>query len=316
MGAVGGVDRHVDFSPEPGTLTCPDYGVAVSPSGQYGAELAMTTAIATVSRMLLSSEDEDIRKLAMAPAHSQWGMAMLEGTNQRGDYYVGAMLEQMIGSSAGTPYQDGQFADGAFYVPEGQGPNVEFYERDWPILYLYRGEQTDSGGEGYHRGGNGGKLAFVPHKGDVNVGVYTNDSVPKALGLFGGGPGSRLQTRVVRDTNPEDFFEDRSPKHIEDLDGAIENPPSKGAGLSLDADDVLEWTWMGSAGYGDPLDRPLDRVVADLKNDRITEQTAYESYGVVLDDGDVDEQATEQRRREIRDERLEQASSPNQGDTE
>lgn len=317
MGAVGGVARHVDFAPEPGTLTCPDYGVAVSPSGQYGCELAMTTAIATVSRMLLSSEDEEVRKLAMAPAHSQWAMAMLEGTNQRGDYYVGAMLEQMIGSSAATPYQDGQFADGAFYVPEGQGPNVEFYERDWPILYLYRGEQPDSGGEGYYRGGNGGKLAFVPHKGDVNVGVYTNDSVPKALGLFGADPGSRLQTRVLRDTDADAFFEDRAtPAGVEAFDADVEHPPSKGAGLSLDDNDILEWTWMGSAGYGDPLDRPPERVVEDVEEGHISEETAADPYGVVLEDGQLDEQATEERRAAIREERLDSATVPNSGGSE
>ncbi len=79
---------------------------------------------------------------------------------------------------------------------------------------------------------------------------------------------------------------------------------------------MLEWTWMGSAGYGDPLDRPVDRVVDDVDHGWISKQMARDSYGVVFEDGELDSQATERRRAEIRDERLDEAVSSEGGDNE
>ena len=43
MGCVGGAARACRFEPEPGTITCPDWGAAVSPAGVYATETAIST---------------------------------------------------------------------------------------------------------------------------------------------------------------------------------------------------------------------------------------------------------------------------------
>lgn len=310
MGAVGGIARHVSFDPEPQTISCPDYGGAISPSGQYNTLLHLSVATQVISKMMLSSDDEGLRQKALAPSFAQWSMCINEGTNQRGDYFVGPMLDQMIGASSATAYQDGQFADGAPQAPEAIGPNVETYERDWPLLYLYRREQPDSGGSGYRRGGTGGELAYVQHKGSFVPGVYSHETQPKTLGLMGGGPASRMQLQFLRESNYEELFEvGTPPKGLDDMEGEVEYPPPKGFGTELDESDVIEWAWMGASGYGDPLDRVPDRVAEDVQNGHVTEAYAEEEYGVVLEgDGTVDPDTTAERRASIREQRLEDAT--------
>lgn len=310
MGAVGGIDGHVELEPEIGTLTAPEYGAAVSAAGMYATHPGVSMAGSVISKMLLSSENEELREKAMSWFMAKAGMTVLAGVNQRDEPFIGPMMDGMIGAGSALPDRDGQFANGTAAAPEGQAPNAEFYERDWPILYLYRGEQPDSGGEGYRRGGNNGRVAYVQHGGDATPGSYVNEATPVVHGLFGGEPSSRVQSRIKRDTDVFDLFEDDAlPSDIEDVDGDIEELPGKGSGVPLETDDVHEFTWEGAAGYGDPLDREPERVADDVAAGRISESTAVETYGVVIEDGAVDHDATFERRADIRHKRLRESTA-------
>lgn len=311
MGATGGMMRSMNFEPEAGTITCPEHGAAVSPAGIYANEVGCSMANSVISKMLLSAEDDELKNKAMATTQAQWQLSIGEGNNQRGDYYVAPMLDGMIGSTGPTPRKDGDFADGHVWIPEGQGPNVEAYERDWPILYLYRREHQDTAGAGKQRSGNGGKLAYTLHGGSMALGVYTAEGIPKTPGIFGGYPGSRGETRAVHgsDVN-EQFKAGMIPQDFEALDGEAELTVGKGAPLSMDDDSVVEWWWGSCAGYGDPITRDPARVAEDVQYGTISEEHAYETYGVVLaEDETVDEEATETRRKNVRQERLNRSST-------
>jgi len=54
----------------------------------------------------------------------------------------------------------------------------------------------------------------------------------------------------------------------------------------------------GGGGYGDPLERPVDRVLDDVRNELVSLRSAREDYGVVVDETSltVDEEATRKRR--------------------
>jgi N-methylhydantoinase B len=305
MGVIGGAARQVSYDPIPGTLTCPNYGVAVSPAGIYSTELSMGMSNACLSKMLLCSSDPEIRAKALSTTPSQWHIHIHAGTNQRGAYYVGPMLDAIIGTTGATPHKDGTFANGVWWIPEGRGPNVETYERDWPILYLYRGEDRDSGGAGRFRGGNGGRLAYIPHHGEVAIGVYSAEGVPKTPGIAGGLPGNVGQTNYLAGSDiRERLARGELPGSVEEVEGTLTPVQNKGEPLPVTSDDVLEWNWGGSSGYGDPLTRDPARVAADLRDGAVSAEVAADEYGVVLDGGEADVAATEQRRREIRAERL------------
>jgi len=308
MGVVGGAARQLRFEPQPGTLTCPDYGVAVSPAGIYATEVGVSMANSVISKMLMCADDPTLRARALTPTNAQWQIHIHAGVNQRGTYYVGPMLDGMIGMTGATPYRDGEFATGSFYAPEGRGPNVESYERDWPMLYLYRHRDLDSGGAGRQRGGSGGRLAYVPYNGEMGLGVYTAEGVPKTLGVMGGGPGPTGQTRLQRGSRTfAAFAAGEMPESLEQVGGVAVQVFGKGDAVIVESDDVLEWNWSGSGGYGDPLTRDPGSVLADLRSGIISERAALGDYGVVLADDVLDERATLELRQRLRGERLARA---------
>ena len=97
MGCIGGAARACRFDPEPGTITCPDWGAAVSPAGVYATETAISLGNAVVTKMMLASSDETMRSRALTPDGAQWRCHFVAGDNQRGDYYVGGMGDNMLG---------------------------------------------------------------------------------------------------------------------------------------------------------------------------------------------------------------------------
>jgi N-methylhydantoinase B len=84
-------------------------------------------------------------------------------------------------------------------------------------------------------------------------------------------------------------------------DGTREELPSKKMIVLHPGDRLWEYI-AGGAGYGDPLDRDPDLVLADTLDGKITAAQARAAYGVVLTaEGDaVDETATKDAREAVR----------------
>jgi N-methylhydantoinase B len=294
MGCVGGATRLCRFEPRPGTITAPDWGAAVSPAGMYATEVAVSLSNAIVTKMMLASSDEKLRNGALVTDGAQWGCHFLAGTNQRGHYYVAGMGDNMLGAGAATWARDGDFADGHFWIPEGRGPNIERYESDWPILYLYRREYVGSGGAGRFRSGNGGEIAYVAHRGTALLAAYTTEAIPKTMGMLGGDPGAICKTRVVRNTNVRALFEaGEFPQDLDALDGTDEVLANKGLGMELSENDVVYWNWLSPSGYGDPMTREPERVAKDVHDGSVSADDADRVYGVVLaEDGSANLEGT------------------------
>ena len=58
--------------------------------------------------------------------------------------------------------------------------------------------------------------------------------------------------------------------------------------------------WQGGGGWGDPLEREAAAVANDVVAGAVSLETAREIYGVVVENGSVDEAATERQRETIR----------------
>jgi N-methylhydantoinase B len=66
----------------------------------------------------------------------------------------------------------------------------------------------------------------------------------------------------------------------------------------LQKGDVFRLDTPGGGGYGDPLSRPAERVLADVREGHLSAEAAERDYGVVLSaDGDIVDQAATARRR-------------------
>jgi N-methylhydantoinase B len=310
LGCIAGALRHVEFAPEPGTLTCPDWGAAVSAAGLYATHVGVSLGNAVVAKMMLASSEEAVRDRALSTEMSQWNCHFTSGTNQRGDFYVGGQGDTMLGATGATWRRDGEFANGQHWIPDGRGPNVEMYERDWPILYLFRREHPGSAGAGRFRAGNGGELAYVLHRGEASLDLYGNEGIPKTNGLLGGGPGATITGFAVRGSDVrEHMARGYVPQSLDELSG--DRPPlaGKGEGFPLSEDDVLYWNWSPPGGYGDPLTRDVERLDTDLRDGAVTAEVARQVYGAVLDsDGGLDRDATRARREQLRRESIGRAS--------
>jgi len=86
-----------------------------------------------------------------------------------------------------------------------------------------------------------------------------------------------------------------------DPSGRVVHDYGIGALVTLAApEQILELRLAGGAGYGDPLDRPVDEVRRDLDHGYITAAGAEREYGCVLGDDGIDTAATASRRLQLK----------------
>ena len=69
--------------------------------------------------------------------------------------------------------------------------------------------------------------------------------------------------------------------------------------------DLLRILTPGGGGWGDPLDREPEKVLQDLRLDRISMDAARRDYGVLIDPDSIEllDGPTDQERKKLRDSR-------------
>jgi N-methylhydantoinase B len=189
-------------------------------------------------------------------------------------------------------------------------PNAEAYELQYPLLYLFRRHQPDSGGAGRFRGGTGCTLSYVIH--DVERLPYklphaSGAEQPESVGISGGGPSQTNQFAIKRNTDVRQQFQlGRIPQDLAPLAGELE-PLSVITTTYMGSDDVFQVQTQSGGGYGDPLERDPQRVLVDVQNGVVTVEGARAMYGVALSMDAMDAEATAALRNEIRDGRRSRA---------
>jgi N-methylhydantoinase B len=305
-GAYGGVYRRVEIRPEPGLLNCADFPAAVSPSGAFTTEMQLNAAGIAVAKMLACAEG-NVRELALGPCIPHFYSNLAGGADAGGNPFIFPNTNGMIGSLGGMPSRDGVDSGGHFWIPDGIANNSEDLEAQYPLMILSRRLlPAGADGAGRHRGG----LGFVETSMSRNALVFqivlhTNEAFTKGQGVLGGNPGSRASFRVKRGTDAAARFAGGDvPVALDGLAGDEEAVVFKGAPVDVGAADVWEWTSPSTGGYGDPLRREPDAVLADVRALRLDIAAAERVYGVVVHDGAVDRDATFARREALLRERL------------
>jgi N-methylhydantoinase B len=248
-----------------------------------------------------------LKKEVQSVCCGTWDLCVMAGLDQRGNPFATMITDSMgAGFGAGSDH-DGVDTAGLLLIPMGKMPDVEMNEFMLPMLYLWRREEPDSGGPGRYRGGVTASLCFVPHDTPVpmmQVVSGSGKSIPMNPGLAGGYPGSSQSDIALRQANVVELFaQGQLPSSLDEIDGeriilACEDE------VLLSPGDVHYMTWQSGGGYGDPLLREPARVAHDVAELRVTEDSARNIYGVVLDaDLGVDAAATEEHRRSLRERR-------------
>jgi len=143
---------------------------------------------------------------------------------------------------------------------------LEIHETNTPMRALRLEFIEDSGGAGKFRGGAGLRKDWELLAPGARLSLLGDRHKFSPYGLFGGQPGAKARTILVRDGVEEDL-------------GSKET-------RTLRQGDILSFRLSGAGGYGDPRTRDPARVRADLRDGFVTRSAARTNHG--LNDADLD----------------------------
>jgi N-methylhydantoinase B len=312
-----GLQRAIEVRTREGSVVDAAWPAGVSKATTTGSFMATISASVCLAKLLAASESH--RSQFMATWMGGLYVEDVFGIDQRGEYFGAAFLDAMAGGSGARAAADGLDAGGFLDSPSAIIANVEDYEYSYPVLYLHRRIQSDTGGAGCFRGGATVSMSYVAH--DVEliptkimhaIGTWQ----PGSAGIAGGYPSCTNQFVIKRQTNIWDLFaQGVIPSELEEIEGELEVFEDSIVQTSQARDDVYRCIAMGGGGYGDPLDRDPELVLRDVIAGVVTVEHASLRYGVVIDpDGaGLDGEATTQRREAIREQRRASAQRPGPG---
>jgi N-methylhydantoinase B len=156
-------------------------------------------------------------------------------------------------------------------------PNVETYERLYPIRVLQYEMRTDSAGAGARRGGAGMRYrAQMLVEGDYS---FRGEGLGAAsgFGVNGGmaGGGGRLSVSIASS--------DAGAGAAVAADSAADTEIPR-YGLRQLPPLTLEILSPGGGGWGDPFERPPELVLADVRAEILSREAARRDYGVAIDE--------------------------------
>lgn len=200
---------------------------------------------------------------------------------ERGSYDL--CIEGLAVGFGARPFADG--IDAVYYVAQKNYP-VEFAEMEFGMRVEAYRMHTDSGGPGRYRGGCGIVRDIRVIADEAVLGLRVENVKYPAWGV-NGGHGARPARVLVNPGTPEE----RELKPISDQN-------------RLRHGDLVRILSAGGGGWGNPLERPTEQVRDDVLDGFVSQASAREDYGVVLDPSglEVDEVETRTLRKSLRGE--------------
>ena len=296
-----GVLRPLRIVSKKGTVVEAAWPAGAAKATTAGSFVTTTAVSACLAKMLDASETHCSRLMACWNGAS--GQQELFGLDQRGQPFGSTMLDGMAGGAGARAESDGIDTGGFIRSLACAIANVETYEFRYPLLYLYRRQEPDTGGPGKFRGGVGVGLAMTPHDvKEIPTCVVHGCGIeqPASAGIAGGYPGSTTQFNIRRGTTVQErLAQGEVPVEFHALGGRLE--PKSSEESYLKKGDVFERVACGGGGFGDPLERDPERVLADVQKGLVSPRCAEEIYGVVLEEGfhSVSRERTGKKRAEL-----------------
>ncbi|QKV19132.1 hydantoinase B/oxoprolinase family protein [Oricola thermophila] len=224
--------------------------------------------------------------LSMAAGYGTSPHFIYTGKDKNGKYFQ--LMELLFGGVPGRPRGDG--LDGHAWWPLFSATPIEYIENYYPVLVESYRPVRDAGGAGLHRGGAGiEKVYRVLEAGSISI--HDDREVVPPWGINGGLHGGTSSKWLVRAGSDE-------PERIK----------SKLDNLKVEPGDKIIFITAGSGGWGDPLDRPVEKVLRDVNDGLVSQEKAEADYGVVIsDDMVIDTAATTALRAQMKTTRGEPA---------
>jgi N-methylhydantoinase B len=210
-------------------------------------------------------------ELTTAAGYGTSPYLLYSGHDQNNEFFH--LMEISFGGIPGRPIGDGM--DAHSWWPLFENIPSEYLEIYYPLSVLEYGSLIDSGGAGFHRGGNGVHKVYR-FESDGEIAIHDDRARSQPWGVLGGLPGGVSKKTLVR------------------RDGSERVLPSKISGIRVQKGDRLIYETAGGGGWKDPLDRPAEQVARDVKRKLVSIDKAASDYGVVLAPAtlEIDQQAT------------------------
>ncbi|WP_370617741.1 hydantoinase B/oxoprolinase family protein [Mumia qirimensis] len=286
---------------DPVTLVCPPGSVVDSappaPIASAHCDVAMNASSAATECVMLAiaaSPESEARPFQTGPiAHTAMGIQTWAYTTPDGMPDGWMMLDGAMGGASGSHDRDGTDL-WTFMVtrkPIMEAIDVEMLELLYPVIADFKRIRRGRFGAGAYRGGGGCHMQIRPHRTPVIQGQFIGIRERMPInGAAGGSPGA--VNHMV--------------KHC--ADGSQEVLPAKCSDVVVTDDEAIEFAIASGGGYGDPLSRDPEAVVADLVTGRVSVDDAEAVYGVAVSDGGLDLDATLALRETLLGRRLTEAA--------
>lgn len=303
----GGLLRPIKIVAPKGTI-CNAEPPAPTSAGTCAASwLAHNVTVIALSRLVSCSDKH--RREAQGVSNAGLTILNLGGKNQYGEPFGHLFMENAAAGGAACSFKDGLDVGGPLQNGVSVINNVETNESSMPLLYLHRKLIPDSPGPGKFRGGRALGIAFVLHDVPSAQGVLVGHGVEvPATGIFGGFPGSSNVNVIVKGTDIlERFHGGELPGRAGEVKGQLHFLGAKPGRVPVSLGDILEFSYQGGGGYGDPLEREPESVRGDVINGVISPASAKDLYGVVVMDSgsmEIDVAQTTELRKSLREQRL------------
>lgn len=176
------------------------------------------------------------------------------------------------GGWGGTPFGDGM---NTTYSRHGNCMDFspEQMEMLYPVLCTEREFLTDSGGPGKYRGGLGMQISWkILKNASLCVGMGRSRSGPP--GVCGGKPGMPSKVIVNKGTKDEKIiggYTESGKYEMTMIDG-----------YPVKAGDTVTIITQGGGGYGNPKERDIEAIKADLINEVVTIDAVKSDYGITI----------------------------------
>ena len=188
------------------------------------------------------------------------------------------LLEFLFGTWGGRPNKDAIDALSSLAVNYSNTP-VEIVEREQPIRIEEYGFRTDSGGAGRFRGGLGMVRQYrLTDVDEAVLQVRSDRQKFRPFGLEGGAPGAHAGN------------------YLTGADGSREALPGKFM-RTFRRGETYRAELAGGGGWGDGFTRAPERVLQDVRDEKVSLASAARDYGVVIAaDGSLDMAGTDRLR--------------------
>ncbi len=236
----------------------------------------------TVVDTVFKALEPAIPDRVIAGHHADLIVVMFHGINPKTKEFFIGNFGPLGGGWGAKLTEDGQ--NGVVCINDGDTHNSpnEQIESKFPVLVESNSLIMDSGGPGKHRGGLGIEQV-VQARSDITLNTQIDRVHCKPWGLNGGddAAGNSVALRLEGEWK-EDF------------------PNAKVLTAQLNEGEAFRLRSGGGGGFGPALERPVEKVAADVQQGYVSAKLAEQAYGVIVDQDtlELDQTKTQKRRDE------------------